>query len=102
MEAHIRQRGSEESLRTLLTQAGFDVLRVIHEPFTLRFLNGSALLRHSNIRLGFLPAWRSLIPPKWEDKFFTKLEHNLNEYAVKHQELAVTIPACYVEARQPD
>ncbi len=98
LEAHIQHRGSEASLRKQLAEAGFDVRRVFHEPFTMRFLNGSALLRQSNIVLGFLPNWRAILPKELEQAFFERLEVNLNRAAAQRGELALTIPACYMEA----
>jgi ubiquinone/menaquinone biosynthesis C-methylase UbiE len=100
LAAHIEHRGSEESLRRQLEAAGFRVRRAVHEPFTMRYLDGSALLRHSNILLGFLPNWRSLVPPELEAAFFERLEANLNQSAARAGELSLTIPACYIEAER--
>jgi arsenite methyltransferase len=100
LEAHVQHRGSEASLRSQLESAGFQVRRVIHEPFAMRYLDGSTLLRQSNIILGFLPNWRALLPPELEQAFFERLEANLNRAAEKAGELSLTIPACYIEAEK--
>jgi hypothetical protein len=97
LETHIQHRGSEASLRNQLAKAGFEVRRVFHEPFTMRYLDGSALLRQSNIVFGFLPNWRAILPKELEQAFFEHLEANLNRAAERRGELALTIPACYME-----
>ena len=98
LEKHIQHRGSEASLRGQLAEAGFEVRRVFHEPFSMRYLNGSALLRQSNIVLGFLSNWRAILPKELEQAFFARLEENLNHAAERRGELVLTIPACYMEA----
>jgi ubiquinone/menaquinone biosynthesis C-methylase UbiE len=98
LTAHIEHRGTADSLRQQLVGAGFQVRRVFHESFSMRYLDGSALLRHSNIILGFLSNWRALLPKELEQPFFERLEANLNQLAAKTGELALTIPACYIEA----
>ncbi len=98
LETHIRHRGSEDGLRQQLTGAGFTVRRAIREPFVMRYLDGSALLRQSNIILGFLPNWRALVPTEMEVAFFERLEANLNRAAAREGALVLTVPACYVEA----
>ena len=67
----------------------------------MRFANGSALLRHSLIRAGFLQAWFEVIPQALRSSVFTSLEEALNAVAAKRGELSLRIPVLYVEAVAP-
>jgi arsenite methyltransferase len=100
LDAHINHRATVESLTGLLRQTGFEAVDVATDSFRMRFANGSSLLRHYFIRLGFLPAWKSVVPPDSLEKTFEALEHNLNALAEAQGELALTIPMACVEARK--
>ncbi len=101
LEAHINHRGTTESVGSLLQEAGFKVVDVIASSFRMRFADGSALLRHHFIRLGFVQAWKSIAAADSVEKTFERLEKELNTIAAKHGELALTIPmACFVARRQ--
>lgn len=60
LDAHINHRGTVDSVSSLLGDAGFEVLNVDRQFFRMRFADGSSLLRHSFIRLGFVPGWKSV------------------------------------------
>ena len=81
----------------MLEHSGFELTRVIEDRFTLRYLNGSALLRHWLTRIGFLEGWRSVIDRQEEVALFTALEDNLNARAVIDGELRLSIPMLYLE-----
>ena len=66
----------------------------------MRFADGSSLLRHYFIRLGFVPAWKSIAAADMLQTTFETLERNLNAVAAERGELAVTIPMAYIEARK--
>jgi arsenite methyltransferase len=102
LQVHIDHRGTVESLSGKLVKAGFRIQRVERETFNMRFLNGSALLRHSFIIVGFLNNWRALLPEEIIPEVFARLEANLNTLARERGELSLTIPACYIEAATVD
>jgi hypothetical protein len=63
----------------------------------MRFADGSALLRHHFIRLGFVPGWKSVAAADSVPETFDRLERRRNAIAEKRGELALTIPmACFV------
>ena len=101
LDAHVGHRATLESLERMLTGAGFTVYEAATDTMTMRFADGSALLRHHFIRLGFLPAWRAIVTPELEARTFETLERRLNEVAAARGELALTIPMACVEARRP-
>ena len=66
----------------------------------MRFVDGSSLLRHHFIKIGFLDGWKSVVPSNQQEKVFTPLETKLNEAARERGELALTIPIAYIEAEK--
>jgi ubiquinone/menaquinone biosynthesis C-methylase UbiE len=98
---HVRHRGTVESVKTLLESAGFQIVGVATHSFKMRFADGSSLLRHHFIRLGFLPDWKRLLPPGLVEKTFASLEERLNDLAEQRGLLALTVPVVCVEARKP-
>ncbi len=78
--------------RELLESGGFAVTRVVEREETMRFANGTALLNHHFIKLGFLDGWKSVVPGR-EREVFAQLREKLDAIG----ELRLTIPMAYVE-----
>jgi ubiquinone/menaquinone biosynthesis C-methylase UbiE len=93
LEADEAHRGSVASLSARLEAAGFAITRVVEREFQLRFLDGSAMLRHSLVHW-FLLGWRAVVDPADEESVFAELEHRLNQQGP----LVMTVPMVYVEA----
>lgn len=91
-EAH---RGTPEALAARIEAAGFRVTRSEIEHFTMRFLDGSALLRHWLV-YWFLLGWRAVVEPAVEREVFAALEERLNAVG----ELRMTVPMLYLEAER--
>ena len=83
-------RGTIESLDALLRDAGFDVARHEHRQFTLSFVDGSAMLRHS-LEKWFVDGWRGAIGS--DRDLWANIERRLNERAP----LRFTVPMLYLE-----
>ncbi len=100
LEAHVNHRATIASVTKLLKGAGFGVVEVATDSFRLRFADGSSLLRHYFIRLGFLPGWKS-VAGSLPTGMFEALERKLNHVASERGELALTIPmACFVARKE--
>jgi arsenite methyltransferase len=97
LREHIDHRATVAAARQLLENAGFSVRRVVEKTGCMRFANGNALFNHHFIKLGFLDAWKKVVPGR-EAEVFTHLERALNEAANRVGELQLTIPMAYVEA----
>jgi hypothetical protein len=67
----------------------------------MRCADGSSFLRHSFIRLGFLPDGQSVVLPDAVERTFAVLERQRNTGAAERGELALTIPLACVEAQKP-
>jgi arsenite methyltransferase len=90
---HIEHRATVDSVRELLESGGFEITRVVEREAVMRFANGTALLNHYFIKLGFLDAWKKVVPGD-EREVFAQLCEKLDEQG----ELRLTIPMAYVEA----
>jgi arsenite methyltransferase len=98
LQVHIRHRATVEGLAALFERTGFRLSEVREEKGSMRFLDGSALLEHYFIRLGFLDGWKEVLRPEEQEEAFSLLEANLNALSESRGELALTIPMAYVEA----
>ncbi len=101
LEAHISHRGTVDSVTSLLQSAGFEVSDVATDSFQMRFADGSALLRHFFIRLGFMPGWKAVVAEDRIEQTFHMLEAKLNILAKERGDLALTIPIACVQASKP-
>ena len=81
----------------MLEEAGFSIRRIFHETFTLRYLDGSALLNHAFIRMAFLDGWKRFLKPGEESFVFARIEDRLNHLAKQQGSLALSVPAVYME-----
>jgi arsenite methyltransferase len=98
LRRHVAHRGTGAAIAERLGRRGFQVARTVQREFPMRFADGSALLRHYFIRLGFLDGWRAVVKPDAEREIFEALEDRLNDVAAERGELALTVPLAYVEA----
>ncbi len=102
LDAHIHHRATIASVRGMLISAGFTPGEVVTDTLRMRFADGSSLLRHYFIRLGFLPAWQAVVSPDVVERTFAVLEQKLNTVAAEHGELGLTIPMACIEAQKPE
>ena len=98
LDRHIAHRATVDGLRDVLATAGFDVTDVHNGTYRWRFADGSALLRHYFIRLGFIAGWRSLLTAEEIPIVFGALERDLNDHAREQGELALSIPMVCITA----
>lgn len=100
LDAHVAHRATAGGLAALVEGAGFEVVEVATDAFRLRYADGSALLNHYFIRLGFLPAWAAVATPGRVPETFAALEAALNRRAAERGELALTVPTAGLVARR--
>ena len=96
LREHLDHRATVTEVRQLLEEAGFSVRRVVENTSCMRFANATALFNHHFIKLGFLDAWRKVVPGR-ETELFTRIRRALDEIATRAGELRLTIPMAYVE-----
>lgn len=100
LERHLDTRFPLAALRALFEKAGIKPAKVHEDSFVMRFVDGSAFLRHFFIRLGFMEAWKERVAPADRKQVFSRLEANLNRLAEAKGELALTIPMLYLEGEK--
>jgi ubiquinone/menaquinone biosynthesis C-methylase UbiE len=91
-------RGTKASIGAMLQAGGFKIGKTIEDSFQIRYLNGSAMLRHALTRFGFIDGWRNVVSPDDEEEIFSALEKQLNLLAQKAGELKMNVPMLYIEA----
>jgi arsenite methyltransferase len=101
LDAHIGHRATVDSLRSLVERAGFEFVEAATRSFRERFVDGSSLLNHRFMRLGFLPGWKSVAPEGAVEATFAALDRRLNKVAAERGELSLTVPAACIQARKP-
>jgi SAM-dependent methyltransferase len=100
LAAHIRgRRPPLEAVRGGLEAARFAVTAETMGAFSLRFLDGRALLTHPLIRRGFREAWEAVPPAERVREVFALLERRLDEIAVLRGELRLEVPFACIDAR---
>jgi arsenite methyltransferase len=98
LRRHTEHRATVEGLTTLFERTGFQLVKTERQTAAMRFADGSALLNHYFIKLGFLDGWKAVLGPADQARLFARLETNLNALARERGELRLTIPMAYVEA----
>lgn len=94
---HVEHRATVSDVSALLASSGFVVTRVAEREGVMRFADGTALLNHHFIKLGFLDGWKKVVPGR-ERVVFARLRDALDAYAARQRELRLTIPMAYIEA----
>lgn len=97
LRAHVEHRATVANVRELLQDGGFTVTRVVEREGVMRFADGTALLNHYFIKLGFLDGWKKVVPGN-EHAVFARLRDALDDLAARNGELRLTVPMVYVEA----
>jgi arsenite methyltransferase len=97
LRAHVEHRATVANVQELLESGGFNVTRVVEREGVMRFADGSALLNHYFIKLGFLDGWKKVVPGN-EHAVFARLRDALDDLAKCNLELRLTVPMAYVEA----
>ena len=93
---HIRARRLPvEELVGLAGDAGFGIDEVSRHSFRWSFTSAGALFRHHFIRLGFLDAWRALVPEEARPEVLRTVQARLDANALR-----LEIPFVCISARR--
>ncbi|MFM2223924.1 MAG: hypothetical protein RJA07_126 [Bacteroidota bacterium] len=93
-------RGTIETVSKLFTGNGFKITRHFEETFEMKFVDGSAFLNHYFVKLGWLTTWFGIFPKEELQEIFSALEENLNNYSVKNNGLALSVPMAFIEGEK--
>ena len=61
---YIKRRPLDE-IEKMLNEAGFDINQILHNSFSYRYADGSAMLNHFFIKIAFLESWMKILPEKF-------------------------------------
>lgn len=75
-----------------LERNNFSVNTILHDKFDYKFADGTAMLNHHFIRLGFLDGWKSIIPIEKQVEIFKRIEILLNRKAEKDGYVKLSVP----------
>jgi ubiquinone/menaquinone biosynthesis C-methylase UbiE len=101
LEGHIvHKRKPLDHVRRTVESAGFDVRGVREGEFSFRYADGTAMLGHFQIRLGFSAPWKSIPDPGETDEVFGAVEEKLNVLAARQGGLRMTVPWICVDSRK--
>jgi ubiquinone/menaquinone biosynthesis C-methylase UbiE len=89
-------RHSKHAIMNLLVDSRFTVSRCFEQSFRIRFVDGSAMLRHSLVKW-FLDGWRQAVGAGNEREVFNALEAQLNAAAEREGCVQMTVPMVYLE-----
>lgn len=93
LEAHIvHKRKPLEHVETVVDRAGFEIASVHEDTFSFRFTDGTAMLKHSFIKLGFSDSWKAILASNELEPVFADVERRLNDIAREKGELRLTVP----------
>lgn len=99
LDAHISHRATAADIRAALAAAGWRVTDAVEDTLTMRYLDGTALLNHTFIRIAFMEGWHEFLPETDRAPVFARLEANLNRHAAEAGELALSVPRLYIAAQ---
>jgi arsenite methyltransferase len=89
-------RYSGETLTKMLAESGFAVARSVERSFSMRFADGSTMLRHSLVKW-FLDGWRQAVGVEHERRIFDQIEARLNAAAERDGCIEMQVPMLYLE-----
>jgi len=97
---HINQKRKSIKEQTLMIHhAGFKIRHVYEENYSMKFLNGTAFLKHSFIKTAFENIWlKLLLPTQCAEEILAEVEHRLNEISVSsnlQMEVPFVVFDCY-------
>lgn len=96
-----KHRSNLSAISNLLTTNGFQINSSHKETLEMKFVDGIAFLNHYFIKLGWLQAWKGLLPDKKVHNVFQLLEDTLNKEAIRNNGLCFETPMLFIQADKP-
>jgi len=99
MHKHISEkRPSLDKIITEIKGHGFVIKDLEHDQFNYKFTDGTAMLNHHQVRLGFMDSWISFLPADKTGEIFDRIENKLNEQSRHFGEIKLSIPYVMINA----
>jgi len=87
-------------IESYLKNSGYNIFRIEYDNFYLRYLNGTVMLNHFLIRVGFLKSWKEILKPEVADNIFGQIESKLNIIAKKKGEIKLSVPFAVFDCKK--
>jgi ubiquinone/menaquinone biosynthesis C-methylase UbiE len=101
MKGHIlSKRKSLQEIEEMIIKSGYEINRIIHDKFYLRYADGTAMLNHFLIKIGFLEEWLKIIPHNKVEIIFDEIEKKLNKVADEIGEIKLSVPFVTIDCRK--
>lgn len=87
-------------IEAIITKSDFKINQIIHDNFYLRYADGTAMLNHFLIKIGFLEEWLKIIPHNKVEIIFDEIEKKLNKVADEIGEIKLYVPFVTIDCRK--
>jgi arsenite methyltransferase len=85
----------------LIRKTGFEVVECKTREFLLHFVDGSAMMNHFLIQIGFLGGWKTIVAEPDQERVFAQVEDRLNRLARAEGHVRLTIPFVCIDCQRP-
>ncbi|MFC2088948.1 class I SAM-dependent methyltransferase, partial [Calditrichota bacterium] len=101
LKQHIfEKRKPIDYTKHLIENVGFRIKNIYKDSFDLRFTDGTTMLNHFLIKVGFLESWLKIVDTIDVEAVFSDIEDKLNKIAEKNGEIKLTIPWICIDSEK--
>jgi arsenite methyltransferase len=101
IDAHIcAKRKPLSEFKETLSMSGFRIDKIHEDEFMYRFSDGTAMLNYFPLKVGFMGAWKEIVPITLQDKIFRRLEEKMNALAEKAQGFCMRVPFVTIDCEK--
>jgi arsenite methyltransferase len=79
---------------------GFQKTKEVHDSFTYKFSDGTALFNHYFLRLAFIDSWAKCIPGPQQQLILTDVEKRINAISEARGGFSLSVPFACIEFRK--
>jgi ubiquinone/menaquinone biosynthesis C-methylase UbiE len=103
IDRHIREKRPPISeIAQVFNENGFHKTQEVHDSFTFKFSDGTALLNHYFLRMAFIDSWIKCIPESFQELIMTDVEQRINEIAARQIGFSLSVPIVCLEFRKKE
>lgn len=100
VDDHIyEKRRPVSEYKKILEQSDFYINAIYKDEFNFKFSDATAMLNHFFMKI-FLTSWKELVPGKFRDDIFQKIENKLNLLAEQRQGLSMNVPFVTMDCKK--
>lgn len=97
LDDSIARRKTKEAIISELEEAGFKLKVAKSDSANIKFVDGTALMNHSLIRIGFRSSWENMIREEYRALFFKDVIQEVNQIIDTKGVFVMSIPMLYFE-----